>query len=241
LLAIRSLLFNLLFFGWTGFLCLLGLPLIVLPRAWLVRLARFWARSIVFFLAVTVGIRHELRGTQYRLRPAIYAFKHQSAWDTFTLPLLVEDPIIVLKRELLYLPLFGWYLMKTGQIAVDRRGGAKALRGLLRQAAAAVAQGRAIVIFPEGTRMPPGEHGPYQPGVAALYGKLGLPVIPVALNSGLRWRRRGFLKSPGRITVEFLPAIPPGLTRQAFLATLEERMETACARLLAEAEAGNGD
>ncbi len=235
MLALRSLLFNLLFFGWTGILCIVGLPLLVLPRSWLVRLARFWVRGIVLLLRATVGVSHELRGVEHRQSRAIYAFKHQSAWETLVLVLLVEDPAIVLKRELTYLPFFGWYLVKTGQIAVDRGGGAKALRGLLRQAKRAVAAGRPIVIFPEGTRMAPGKHRPYQPGVAALYGKLGLPVIPVALNSGLCWRRRGFLKRPGRIIVEFLPAIPPGLAREVFLAELERRTESACARLLAEA------
>jgi 1-acyl-sn-glycerol-3-phosphate acyltransferase len=236
LLALRSLLFNLLFFGWTAILCILGLPFLALPRSCLVLLARFWVGGIRLFLRLAVGISDERRGTEHRVSPAIYAFKHQSAWETLMLVLLLRDPAIILKRELLYLPIFGLYLMKTLQIAVDRGGGAKALRGLLRQARAAAEADRPIVIFPEGTRVAPGERRPYQPGVAALYSKLGLPVIPVALNSGVRWRRRGFLKRPGRIIVEFLPPIAPGLPREAFLAALAERLEPACARLLAEGE-----
>jgi len=239
--AIRSLLFNLCFFGWTAILCVLGLPTLLLPRGVLVWFARFWARGMVAMLRGLVGLRHELRGLAHRPRGgAIFAFKHQSAWETIMLPLLVPDPMIVLKRELLAVPLFGWYLRKTGQIAVDRRGGGAALKRMLRAAAAGAAGGRSLVIFPEGTRTAPGQHRPYQPGIAALYAQLRLPVVPVALNSGSFWPRRSFAKRAGRIAVEFLPAIAPGLSREAFLAELERRTETACARLLAEARQGPG-
>ena len=236
---LRSLLFNLCFFAWTALVCVLGLPILLLPRPAIVRLARFWARGILAMLAAIVGLRHELRGVEHRPGGGVvYAFKHQSAWDTIALALLVEDPMIVLKKELLAIPLFGWYLARTGQIAVDRRGGAAALKRMLRAAAAAAARGRPIVIFPEGTRVAPGQHRLYQPGVAALYGQLGLPVVPVALNSGLFWGRRSFLKRPGLITVEFLPAIAPGLSRRDFLAELERRTESACARLADEVQRG---
>ena len=238
MLALRSLLFNLLFFAWTTILCLMGLPLLALPRGIVVFFARVWATGIAAFLATIVGTRHEVRGIAPSGRPVIYAFKHQSAWETVLLPILVPDPATVLKCELLFVPIFGWYLLKTGQLPIDRGGGGKALKALLRAARARVAEGRSIVIFPEGTRMPPGQHRPYQPGVAALYGQLGLPVIPVALNSGLFWARRGFLKRPGRIAVEFLPPIEPGLSRYDFVAELERRTEEACARLLAETTNG---
>ena len=234
---LRSLLFNLCFFAWTALASVLGLPILLLPRAAVVRFARFWARGVLVLLAAIVGLRHELRGREHRpAGAAILAFKHQSAWDTIALTLLVEDPMIVLKRELLAIPLFGWYLARTGQIAVDRRGQAAALKHMLRKAAAGAAQGRPIVIFPEGTRVAPGQHRPYQPGVAALYRHLGLSVVPVALNSGFFWGRRRFLKRPGVIAVEFLPVIAPGLSRRDFLAELERRTESACARLAAEIE-----
>lgn len=235
MILVRSLLFNLSFFAWTALVCVLGLPALVLPRRVLVRLARFWARGVVAMLAAIVGLHHELRGLEHRPGGGVvYAFKHQSAWDTIVLALLVEDPMIVLKKELLAIPLFGWYLAKTGQIAVDRRGRAAALKRMLRAAAAGAARGRPIVIFPEGTRTAPGRHRPYHPGIAALYGQLGLPVVPVALNSGFFWARRSFVKRPGLVTVEFLPAIAPGLSRRDFLAELERRTETACARLAEE-------
>ncbi len=234
--ALRSLLFNCAFFGWTALACILALPALVMPRIVLVRLGWLWARGIAGLLAVLVGLRYQVRGEGGNARrkgAAIYAFKHQSAWDTLLLPLLLEDPAIILKRELLFIPLFGWYLWKTEQIAIDRRGGAAALKAMLRNARRALAGGRPLAIFPEGTRVAPGQHRPYHPGVAALYGQLELPVIPVALNSGLFWGRRSFLKKPGLMTVEFLPAIAPGLSRKAFLAELERRTEGACRRLLA--------
>jgi 1-acyl-sn-glycerol-3-phosphate acyltransferase len=239
--ALRSLLFNLAFFGWTALACVAALPTLVLPRGVLVRLARLWARGIVLLLAALLELRHEVRGKSPRPEGgAIYAFKHQSAWDTLLLPLLLQDPAIVLKQELLLIPLFGWYLAKTGQIAIDRRGGAAALKRMVRAAGRCIQAGRPLVIFPEGTRTAPGQHRPYLPGVAALYGQLALPVVPVALNSGLFWPRRSFLKRPGLMTVEFLPAIEPGLPRQAFLDELERRTESACQRLLATAEGTRG-
>jgi len=233
--ALRSLLFNLAFYGWTTLACILALPTLLLPRLVLVRLGWLWARVAIALLAGLAGLRYRVEGAALRPpRPAIYAFKHQSALDTLLLPLLVRDPAIVLKHELLWLPLFGWYLAKTGQIAIDRRGGAKALKRLLRAAARCLGEGRSLTIFPEGTRVPPGERRPYHAGVAALYAQLGVPVVPVALNTGLFWRRRSFVKKPGVATIAFLAPIPPGLTRKAFLATLEERTETACARLLSK-------
>ena len=132
---------------------------------------------------------------------------------------------------LTFVPFFGWLLRRAGMIPVDRAGRASALRDMIGQAKQRTVQGRPLLIFPEGTRTAPGERRPYHPGVAALYGQLGLPVVPVALNSGLFWGRRQFVKRPGTITLEFLPAIPPGLPRKAFMAELERRLEGASARL----------
>jgi 1-acyl-sn-glycerol-3-phosphate acyltransferase len=147
--------------------------------------------------------------------------------------LLFDDAAIVLKRELVFIPIVGWAMARAGNITVARGDGARALRGLVRQAQARVRAGRSILIFPEGTRVAVGAEIPYQVGVAALYRQLGVPVVPVALNSGLFWGRRKFVKRPGVVTVEVLPPIPPGLGREAFMATLRERTESATARLVA--------
>jgi 1-acyl-sn-glycerol-3-phosphate acyltransferase len=159
--------------------------------------------------------------------------KHQSAWDTLVFALLLDRPAIVLKQELLNLPLFGWYMRKCRMIPVNRKGRAAALKRMAADARDRAAAGRPILIFPEVTRMAPGQRRPYQPGAAALYGALGLPVVPVALNSGLFWGRRSFHKRPGRIVVEFLPPIAPGLPRREFMQELQERMEGASQRLAA--------
>jgi 1-acyl-sn-glycerol-3-phosphate acyltransferase len=230
--ALRSLLFNLGFFGWTLLVVVLGLPCLLLPRRYTYRLGAFWVRVSLALLDRLVGLDHRVVGLEHRLGgAAIYAVKHQSAWDTLVFALLLDEPAYVLKRELTFVPFFGWLLRRAGMIPVDRAGRASALRRMIGQARRTAAEGRPLLIYPEGTRTAPGEHRPYQPGVAALYGQLGLPVVPVALNSGLFWGRRQFVKRPGTITVEFLPAIPPGLPRKAFMAELERRLEGASARL----------
>ena len=227
-----SLLFNLAFYVWTATMLVICLPALALPRRTTFHCQRFWARGVLWLMRTTVGIDVEIRGQQNLPAGAcIIAAKHQSAWDTLIWHLIVEDPAMIMKRELLAIPLYGWYSRKVGMIAVDRSGGAAALRRMLRQAKAAAAQQRPIVIFPEGTRTAPGETRPYQPGVVALYGHLDLPVVPVALNSGHFWPRRRFLRKPGTIQLEYLEAMPPGLERRPFVAALENRIEAACARL----------
>jgi 1-acyl-sn-glycerol-3-phosphate acyltransferase len=232
--TIRSLLFNLLFALWTALIFIFSLPTLVLPRSAAWWMGGLWVRGALLLLRATVGLGHQVRGAEHRVTgPAIYAAKHQSAWDTLVFPLLLDKPAYVLKRELIGVPLFGSYLKRCGMIPVDREGGGSALKQLLRAARTAVAQGRSILIYPEGTRMPPGERRAYHPGVAALYGDLGVPVVPVALNSGLFWGRRAFHKKPGTITIEFLPPIAPGLPRREFMRELQERMEGASQRLAA--------
>jgi 1-acyl-sn-glycerol-3-phosphate acyltransferase len=202
------------------------------------RFGRFWSRTVLTLLRVTVGLDYQIRGLN-RIPPGgcIVAMKHQSTWDTLVLPAVLGDPAIVLKRELLLIPIYGWYAARAGSIAIDRKAGSSALRKMVAQARATVIQGRPIVIFPEGTRVAPGAHLPYQPGVAALYQALGFPVVPAALNSGLFWGRRSFLKHRGRITLEFLEPIPPGWPRQRLMPELERRIETGTAALLREAAA----
>jgi 1-acyl-sn-glycerol-3-phosphate acyltransferase len=233
----RGLAFNVAFFVWTAIAGTIGLPFLVAPRAAAMRFGRFWAQGVLVLLRVIVGLDHEVRGLDRVPRGGcIVAIKHQSTWDTLILPILLGDPACVLKRELLRVPFYGWYAARAGSIAIDRKAGASALRRLVAAARPIAAQGRPIVIFPEGTRVAPGARLPYQPGVAALYQALALPLVPAAVNSGFFWRRRGFLKRPGRIVLEFLEPIPPGRPRRRVMAELEQRIEAASAALLREAD-----
>lgn len=238
-LVVRSTLFNLAFYLWAAVMNIAFLPTLAGPRAAVVRGQAWWAAGNVKLLAWLAGIGLEVRGREHMPKgAAIVASKHQSVFETFVYHMLLDDPAIVLKKELLAIPLYGWYTRKTDMVPVDRTGGAAALREMLRAAQAAADRGRPILIFPEGTRAAPGARPPYQPGVAALYGRLGLPAVPVALNSGHFWPRRRFLRHPGTIVVEFLEPIPPGLDRRRFMALLRERIDEATARLEAEAEGG---
>ncbi len=232
MLIARALLFNAVLFGWTALLGTLTLPALLGPPRWSHAISRVWIAVLFGALKLIVGLDHEVRGRENLPEGAfVIASKHQSAWDTLVWSTLFDQVAIVLKRELFMVPLFGWFLKRAGMIGIDRAQGASAMKRMLREARAAADAGRPLLIFPEGTRTPPGARRPYHPGIAALYLHLGLPVVPVALNSGLFWGRRSFLKHPGRIVLEFLPPIPPGLGRAAFMRELETRIETATDRL----------
>jgi 1-acyl-sn-glycerol-3-phosphate acyltransferase len=234
-LWLRSLAFNVGWYAGTIAIAVIGAPILLLARRAVVAWARFWIRFCLWWLRLTVGLTHRTSGWQnLPAGPVIIAAKHQSSWETLAFTLLFPHAATVLKRELLFIPIVGWAMARAGNIAIERGDGAKALRALVRQAKAAVAEGRSILIFPEGTRVAVGAERPYQVGAAALYRQLGVPVVPVALNSGLFWGRRQFVKRPGVIDVEVLPAIPPGLDRDTFMATLRERIEGATKRLVAE-------
>jgi 1-acyl-sn-glycerol-3-phosphate acyltransferase len=240
MIGLRSLAFNLAFFLWTPLIGTLGLPLLLLPRRAAVVVGRLWSRGTLWFLRHIVGLEHRFRGLDRVPRGAcIVAMKHQSAWDTVILSLAFNDPVPVVKRELLWLPIYGWFLARAGAIAIDRRARAAALRGMVAAARPVAAAGRPIVIFPQGTRVAPGACRPYQPGVAALYQALALPLVPAAVNSGLFWGRRSFIKRPGRIVLEFLDPIPAGRRSRPLMAELERRIETATASLEAEAAGRN--
>jgi 1-acyl-sn-glycerol-3-phosphate acyltransferase len=231
----RALAFNFAFFAWTAFIGTIALPVLLTTRPLTMRFGRFWASGVLALLKTIVGLGHEIRGLDRIPRSGcIIAMKHQSAWDTLIVPVVLDDPAIVLKHELLLVPFFGWYAARAGSIAIDRKARAGALRRMLAKARPVAAAGRPIVIFPEGTRVASGERRSYHPGVAALYQALALPLVPAAVNSGLYWGRRSFLKHPGRIVLEFLDPIPPGWPRDRLMAELEQRIETATAALLRE-------
>jgi 1-acyl-sn-glycerol-3-phosphate acyltransferase len=225
---LRSALFLVWFLAVTTLLSIFGLWVLVSRRA-TQGLARLWSRATFFGLRVIAGIDWEIRGAP-PTTPLLVASKHMSMWDTLALWLALPAPAIVLKRELLRIPFYGWFLWRGAAIPIDRGAGASALRGMTARARDALAKGRQVLIFPEGTRKKPGAAPDYKPGVAALYAQLDVPCVPVALNSGVFWR--GFTKKPGTIVLEFLPAIAPGLKRGEFMRLLEERIETATSRQL---------
>jgi 1-acyl-sn-glycerol-3-phosphate acyltransferase len=235
--AVRSVLFAVGALAWTAVLSVLYLPLLVLPRRGIQKAGRFWIRGLIGWLAATCGLGYRIEGREHLAPgPAIIAAKHQSAWDTLIFHLLLEDPVFVLKRELFRVPFIGWYLRKAGNVGVDRAAGFRALKAMTPDVERALAAGSQVIVFPEGTRSAPGASRPYQPGVAVLYADCVVPVVPVALNSGVFWGRRSFYKYPGVITLEFLPPMPEGLDRRQFLKQLTERIETAAERLREQGE-----
>ncbi|NND48615.1 MAG: 1-acyl-sn-glycerol-3-phosphate acyltransferase [Rhizobiales bacterium] len=237
----RSLLFSLALIVTTAVFCLIGLPFLVLPRRLGRPLQKSWTVTISHLARLICGIDYEVRGAEHIPHgAAIVASKHQSAWETLSFVHILPDPSFVLKKELTRIPLFGWFTIKFGNLPLDRSGGGKALRMLLISAREVAAAHRQIVIFPEGTRRDPGATPDYHRGVIALYRALNVPCVPVALNSGHYWPAHGGRRRPGRIVVEFLPPIPPGLGGDAFLAALTERIEPASALLLEEAKAKTG-
>jgi 1-acyl-sn-glycerol-3-phosphate acyltransferase len=234
----RSLVFNVLFYVTTTMFVVIGSPLLFAPRRWAMWALAINSRFELWLLKLIVGTTLEVRGQEKLPRSAcLVACKHQSAWETFALIPLFRDPALLMKRELFWIPFHGWFSHKFEMIPVDRDKGPAALRRMLREAKARIADGREIIIFPEGTRRTPGAPPDYKTGVMLLYDALGVSCVPVALNSGRFWPRRSLTRRPGTIVVEFLDPIPPGLPKAEFLKRLTEAIETASNRLLAEAEA----
>jgi 1-acyl-sn-glycerol-3-phosphate acyltransferase len=206
---------------------------LLLPRRQIVTAVHIWLGTVAWVEKHLGGISYQVIGAENIPAGAcIIASKHQSEWETFKLHLLLGDPAIVLKRELLNIPVIGWYMSRSGSIPIDRGSGTKAIAAMTKAAKGAAAEGRKIVIFPEGTRAAPGEQRPYKSGVAALYQALNVPVVPMALNSGLLWPKNTFFKKRGVITVEFLPPIPAGLPREDMMTRLRDELEPAALRLL---------
>jgi 1-acyl-sn-glycerol-3-phosphate acyltransferase len=235
-MLIRSVLFNVA--AYLNFLiqAVLFSPILLLPERFVWPIARFWVRSTLWLYAAIVGNDDEIRGRDNIPSGGfIVASKHQSAWETLRLVELFPRPSFILKRQLLWVPLFGWYLWKTGMIPVDRGKRSAALEALAGRARRAMAEQRQIIIFPEGTRRAPLAAADYRYGVTRLYRELNVPCLPVALNSGLFWPRHSFVHRRGTILLACLPPIPPGQPPERFAAELKEAMEGATAELMAEA------
>lgn len=234
---VRSLIFNICFFALTAVLLIGGLPVLLGDRHSVFRLARMWSRMSLWLLDRICGLHVEFRGVERIPSEAcLMAAKHQSALETFALVQHVEDFSFILKRELTLIPLFGWYLKRAQMIGIDRASGRAALEQAITRTSALLAEGRSVVIFPEGTRTKPGAQPKYKAGVAQLYAATGASCIPIALNTGVFWPRRSFRKYPGHVVIEFLDPIAPGLERGGFLRILQDRIEKKSNELLADAK-----
>ena len=238
MIYVRSALFNLVFYVNLVLFLVLGSWFFLTPRKWAIRALQAWASTSLFWLRMIAGVKIEVRGRENIPAGAcLVAGKHQSLWETFAILPLLDDPAIVLKQELTWIPFYGWFIYKFRMVPVERSAGSRALRTMLEHAGVEVAAGRQIVIMPEGTRRAPDDPPAYKPGAAALYSALKVPCIPFALNSGLFWPRRRFLRWPGTIVISFLEAIPPGLAKKVFQPRLEAVIEAETAKLVAEGRA----
>ena len=228
---LRSWIYLVLFLGWTT-ICGIGLLPTLLRSSWSQAGIRFWVNGVMALARSVVNITCRVEGLENLPDgPCIVAAQHQSSFETYRLWIDFPHPVFVLKRELLAIPIIGWYIGRAGLVPIDRAAGPKAMRQTLRAAQKALDTGHQLIIFPEGTRAPAGVVKAFKPGVAALYLHCDAPVIPMALNTGLLWGKTRILKRPGEIVFRFLPAIPKGLDRDAFLAELRARIEAVRATL----------
>ena len=227
-MIVRSLAFNILFVANFIAQAVLLCPLLVLPRERIWWIPRGWARSSLWLHRTICGVEEEYRGLSNRVAGgSLVAAKHQSTWETLALVLVFDRPAFIIKRELTWVPLFGWYALKFGMIPVDRGKRSEALAAMAARAAREIAGGRPIIIFPEGTRRAAGAPPAYRYGVVRLYQELNVPCLPVALNSGLFWPRRAVRHHAGTIVMDILPPIPPGMDTEGFAALLRETIESA--------------
>jgi len=232
---LRSSIFNLFLFSWTTTIGVLFFPTAFLGTKMAVPIARFWAYGTILMLQAMCGIKLEVRGKEnIKEGAAIIAAKHQSALETIALYLALKSPVYILKRELVYLPVIGLFIKAVDSIMINRNGGAATLKDMLRQVEERIKQGRQVIIFPEGTRVKAGEKGVYQSGIAAIYSKTNMDVIPVALNTGKCWPKNSFTKKSGKAVIEFLEPIKAGLSKKDFMSALEEKIETASQKLFKE-------
>lgn len=238
MIILRSLVFNALFYVNTALWLIAALPTFFMPYRAIIEVAKAWGRFNRALTRMVAGIDYEIRGAEKIPRgPVIVAAKHQSAWETFALLSLFDNPTFIIKRELQWIPIFGWFTIKGRMVPVQRGAGSQTLTNMIERARIELSRGRQLVIFPEGTRRAPGAEPRYKYGVAQLYAAEGVPCIPIALNSGLFWPRRSLRRNPGTVLVEVLDPILPGLDKDVFLERLKNEIEAATARLIAESQA----
>ena len=237
-IILRSTLFNIAFYVVLAVYLIAAIPTFLLPHSAIIAVAKSWGRTSLRLLRWICNINVEFRGLE-KIPPGslLVAAKHQSAWDTLALLTVFDDPAFSLKRERQWLPFFGWYTIKARMIPVNRGKGGQAMADMIARARAEFVRGRQLLIFPEGTRRPVDAAPRYKFGAANLYAECGVPCLPVALNSGLFWPRRTFLRYPGTLVVEFLDPLPPGLSRREFIERVSTVIETATNRLVAAARA----
>ena len=237
-ILLRSIAFNVLFYVNTLIYLIAALPTFFMPYRAIIAVAKSWGRTNLVLLRVIAGIKYEIRGREKIPKgPLIVASKHQSAWETFALLPLLENPVFILKHELQWIPVFGWLTIKGRMVPVHRGRGSQTLIAMIERARIELADNRQLIIFPEGTRRPAGAEPRYKVGVMHLYAAEGVPCLPIALNSGLFWPRRSLLRFPGTVVAEILDPIPPGLGKDDFFLRLQNDIETATARLIAEGQA----
>ena len=240
MIMFRSMVFNVLFYLNTLIYLIVALPTFFMPYRAIIAVARSWGRTNLVLLRAVAGIDIEVRGAEKIPKgPIIVAAKHQSAWETFALLTLFDNPLFIVKRELEWIPIFGWLMIKGRMVPVNRSAGSQALPAMAERARLELTDNRQLIIFPEGTRRPAGAEARYKYGVAHLYAGAGVPCLPVALNSGLFWPRRSILRLPGTVVVEIINPIAPGLDKDVFFKRLQDDIETATARLIADARTGN--
>lgn len=238
MILFRSIAFNVLFYLNTIIYLLIALPTFFMPYRAIIAVAKSWGRTNLVLLRALAGIDYEMRGREkIPPGPLIVAAKHQSAWETFALLSLFDNPLFIVKRELEWIPIFGWLMIKGRMVPIDRSAGSQALIAMTGRAKVELAAGRQLIIFPEGTRRPANAEPRYKFGVAHLYAATGMPCLPVALNSGLFWPRRSIRRLPGTVLVEILDPVAPGLDKDVFFKRLQSDIEAATARLIAESNA----
>ena len=240
MIFLRSLAYSVWFYLSIVLIGVFCMPASMFSRGAAMSAVRLWAGSQRVALRLLCGIGTEFRGLENLPRgKCIIAMKHQSTYDTIAPFLFIEDPVFILKKELLRAPVFGVYASRVG-IPIDRGGRVRTMKAMLLAAKEAAAADRQLVIFPEGTRQEVDAPADLKPGVVALYNDLDVPCVPIALNTGLCWKGSGFTRRPGHVVFEVLKPIRPGLERRAFMQKLKEALDPATARLVAEGRARQG-
>lgn len=233
MIYVRSLIFNLIFYTTLLLGCMLTCIVGLFSQKTEVII---WNDILLPFLRwclkVICGLEIEVRGQEHITKHGVlYACKHQSAMETYFLTSYIKNGTFIFKKELSKIPFFGWAIHLYGSVPVDRAGGSRAMKKMLADTKELMDKDRSIIIFPEGTRTKPGTTTFYKPGIAFLYQNIKTEVVPVAVNTGLFWRKNSFLRHPGKVIIEFMPPLPHGLEKREFINTLQDTIEKKCAEL----------